>query len=108
MTDRATLNDKLEAYLKARPLTWIDGKDLEQVAGRYGWRTRVSNLRRHRGMTIENRQRCVRLTTANYTVSEYRYMPEYVGDVQEATPSLSSHVERANPEPFSVPEGSLF
>ena len=71
-----TLNDKLEAFFKARPNTWIDGKDLAEVAGGYAWRSRVSDLRRFRGMDIVND--VVRLKDAHgkpFKVSLYRYVP---------------------------------
>lgn len=70
-----SLTDKLEAFFRDRPLTWIDGKTLAQIAGGYAWRTRTSELRK-RGMVIENR------VTTRYTAgqtafkaSEYRYVP---------------------------------
>lgn len=71
-----TLNDKLEAYLKARPNRWIPATAFERVAGRQGWRTRLSNCRRQRSMTIENR--LATRTTVNgdrFTLSWYRYVP---------------------------------
>lgn len=67
-----TLNDKLASYLEQRPHQWIDGRELAQIAGVYAWRSRVSNLRRGRGMTIENRVRHL----PNLKISEYRYVPE--------------------------------
>ena len=70
-----SLNDKLEAYFRARPNTWIDGMQLAKVAGSYAWRSRCADLRR-RGMTIENRQR--RMLNAKgkrYTISDYRFVP---------------------------------
>jgi hypothetical protein len=93
--ERLSLCDKLEAYLKARPNKWIDGRMFEDIAGRYAWRTRLSDLRK-RGMVIENRRRtiythesrcyalqawdipgaCVCGTSRKVTVSEYRYVPE--------------------------------
>jgi hypothetical protein len=66
-----SLNDKLEAFFKAHPNTWIDGKELATIAGGYGWRSRCSDLRK-RGMTVENRQR----RRGGYTISEYRYVPD--------------------------------
>lgn len=68
-----SLNDKLEAYFKARPNVWIDGKELAKIAGGYGWRTRCSDVRK-RGLTIENR---VRRPNPNepFKVIEYRYVP---------------------------------
>lgn len=77
----ASLNDKLAAYFLARPNAWIDGKELATIAGGYGWRTRVSDLRK-RGMTIENRQRTKTIAQpyisgelACWKISEYRYVP---------------------------------
>lgn len=49
-----SLIDRCEAFFRARPRVWVDAHELEAVAGRQAWRTRVSDLRRHRGMTIEN------------------------------------------------------
>lgn len=94
--ERLSLCDKLEAYLKARPNQWIDGIWLENIAGRYAWRTRLSDLRKKRGMTIQNRQRreaahaigclgwqawdipaaCSCGKPSWVTRSEYRYVPE--------------------------------
>jgi hypothetical protein len=54
-----SLTDKLQACFLARPNTWIDGRELATIAGSYGWRTRVSNLRK-RGFVVENRQRTLR------------------------------------------------
>jgi hypothetical protein len=73
--ERLSLCDKLEAYLKARPNQWIDGKRFETVAGGYGWRTRVSDLRRKRGMRIENRVRTIKRDGYSFKVSEYLYVP---------------------------------
>jgi hypothetical protein len=67
----ASLNDTLEAFFRARPNTWIDGKELATVAGGYGWRSRCSDLRK-RGMTVENRQE----RRNGYTRSFYRYVPD--------------------------------
>jgi hypothetical protein len=71
-----TLNQRLEAFLKARPGVWIAATDFESVAGRQAWRSRLSDVRRKRGMTIENRQRWIELTEGRgYTLSEYRFVP---------------------------------
>ena len=65
----ASLCARLAAFLKARPNQWIDGRELATIAGAYGWRTRVSDLRRPPySLTIENRQR----REGQYVVSEYR------------------------------------
>jgi hypothetical protein len=73
-----SLCDRLEAYLKARPNTWIDGRQLAVVAGSYGWRTRCSDLRLKRGLDIQNRiRRHVKPDGSYYTVSEYKLvLPE--------------------------------
>ena len=75
MGKTATLNDALEAYFKAHPGQWIDGRKLEPIAGAYAWRSRVSNLRTQRGLKIVNRQRRVEFMGQTFTVSEYRYVP---------------------------------
>lgn len=73
---RETLNDRLEAYLRARPNIWIDGKTLAQSFGGYGWRSRVSDVRR-RGLRIDNRVITHRdeRTHTSYKSSLYRYVP---------------------------------
>jgi hypothetical protein len=75
------------AYLEARPDRWIDGREIQAVAGAYAWRTRLSNLRYAPWfMKIENRQRKVVTTKdGNYTVSEYRYVPEMPAREEERT-----------------------
>ena len=78
-SERVSLAAKLAAFFRERPGVWVDGRWLAAVAGAYGWRSRVSNLRQppYR-MVIENRQR--RETRIDdgclYTVSEYRYVPD--------------------------------
>ena len=64
-----SLCDRLEMFFRDRPEQWIDGRVLGTVAGAYAWRSRVSQLRRERGMQIANRQRRV----DGYVVSEYRW-----------------------------------
>jgi hypothetical protein len=73
----ASLNDKLERFFRANPNTWIDGKALAELFGGYGWRSRVSDVRR-RGLTVENRQRREWNFSRGerYTISEYRYVPD--------------------------------
>lgn len=70
--DRTSGCARLAAFFRVRPGKWIDGQELAQIAGVYGWRTRVSELRRPPyGMGIENRQRRRR----RRVISEYRWMP---------------------------------
>lgn len=71
-----TILDILERFFRGRPNEWIDGRGLQRVAGAYAWRSRVSDLRTQRGMTIKNRQLRVRSTTGSrrVTVSEYRFV----------------------------------
>lgn len=60
---------RLDAFFRARPGDWIDGRELAMVAGAYAWRSRVSELRRPPyNRTIQNRQR----RYEHVTVSEYR------------------------------------
>jgi hypothetical protein len=35
----------LAEFFRDRPLVWIDGADLGMIAGRYAWRSRISDLR---------------------------------------------------------------
>lgn len=71
-----TLMERLAAYFRARPNTWIDGVELASVAGCYAWRSRCSDLRRPpHSMTIQNRQRHVKSGSRRFVVSEYRYLP---------------------------------
>ena len=74
---KPTLCDRLAAYLKARPETWIDGMELAQVAGSYAWRSRCADLRkRPYEMDIRNRQqRITRADGSKYVISEYAYFP---------------------------------
>lgn len=65
-----SLCDQLEAYFKARPGLWIDGRKLATIAGAYAWRTRVSDLR-VRGLRIDN----VVTRGMTYRKSLYRYVP---------------------------------
>jgi hypothetical protein len=66
---------KLREFFEARPNTWVNAVELEDVAGRQAWRTRVSELRqrleRENAGTIENRQ----MRRAYAAVSEYRFLP---------------------------------
>jgi hypothetical protein len=68
---RATLNDRMEAYFKAHPNEWVSFHQLAHIGGTGGWRTRVSQCRRERGMTIENKWR----EEGGFRVSYYRYRP---------------------------------
>jgi hypothetical protein len=74
--ERLSLCDKLEAYLKARAGIWIDGRMFGPIAGEFAWRTRISNLRRDRGMKIENRVRTIKREGFSYRISEYMFVPE--------------------------------
>jgi hypothetical protein len=76
MTPTQSRAATLATFFRARPDQWIDGRSLE-FAGRYAWRTRVSDLRRAPYfMTIQNRQRRVaRDDGRTFVVSEYRWVP---------------------------------
>ena len=70
--DPETMAGRVAAFFRGRPDEWIDGRELMTVAGSYGWRTRVSDIRRAPyNMRIDNRQRRV----GRFVVSEYRYVP---------------------------------
>lgn len=68
---KLSLTAQLAQYFKERPYVWIDGLTIEQIAGRYAWRTRISDCRQQFGMVIKNRQRRQR----QGTTSEYQYVP---------------------------------
>ena len=72
-----SLAERLAEFFTTHPHTWHDGVLLGTVAGRYGWRSRISDIRRPPfSMVIENRQRQVRSSRGELvTVSEYRYLP---------------------------------
>ncbi len=64
-----TYTERVAAMFKAQPGVWIDGMVIAQMAGCYGWRSRISDARRAYGLNIENRQRRV----GRKVVSEYRW-----------------------------------
>jgi hypothetical protein len=72
---RQTHVDAVAHLFQARPFQWVSALELEQVGGRFAWRTRVSDARLHFGMTIENRQRTERTPYGTTRISEYRYVP---------------------------------
>lgn len=66
----------LAEFFRDRPFVWIDGADLGMIAGRYAWRSRISDLRRGpHFMNVQNRQRRVRVDGRSFVVSEYRFEP---------------------------------
>jgi hypothetical protein len=72
-----TLTDRLAQFFTERPSQWVDGRRLSEIAGAYAWRSRCSDLRLQRGMTIENRVRVWRNHDGSrFTVSEYRFVPK--------------------------------
>lgn len=82
MIHEATYTERVANLFRRWPNIWISAIEIENVGGRQGWRTRVSECRRQRGMTIENRQRWVPrhldrggLEVAGYRLSEYRWVP---------------------------------
>lgn len=67
---------KLAMHFEQHPGEWIDGRVLATIAGTYGWRSRVSNIRKPPfRMEIENRVRTVTVNGDTFKVSEYRYVP---------------------------------
>ena len=92
---RHTQAARLAEFFKANPDRWIDGRDLASIAGLYGWRTRVSDLR-HRPfrMAIDNRQRRAEGDDGStFTVSEYRYRPS----TSAPTPPPSATRQQGSP-----------
>jgi hypothetical protein len=78
LTAPSTLSDLLAGESRCARLArffiehrgeWIDGTTLQQIAGVYAWRTRVSDLRKRPWLLdIENRMRW----TGRVVASEYR------------------------------------
>ena len=67
-------------FFKRNAGVWISALDLERVAGRLSWRTRVSECRTMAGMKILNRVRRGQSvhpdgSTDRWCRSEYRYEP---------------------------------
>lgn len=71
---KPSLADRLEAYFKARPGVWLDGHELIRIAGTFGLRSRISDVRA-RGLDIENRLRHETRDGVTYTVTEYKFTP---------------------------------
>jgi hypothetical protein len=114
-----SFRDRLADYFKRHPGQWIDGSVLEGIAGKYAWRTRISDCRTQLGMTIENRVRLVLTHEAgcpafhresvlscccdvsrSVRVSEYRYVP-----VLEAVPTQAHDLNAMTP---NADEGRLW
>ena len=90
MSTPRTFRDKVAAYFQSKPNVWIDGMALEQIGGRYAWRSRISDCRKELGMDIRNRQQ--RMTDAEgktWTVSWYMFVPPTV--VSEPAPANDAH-----------------
>lgn len=68
-------NHRLRTFFAEHPKQWIGAVDLEPIAGRQAWRTRVSELRRmllaENAGTIQNRVQY----TKRMVVSEYMFLP---------------------------------
>ncbi len=68
----------LAEFFRARPGEWIDIPTLETQAGRGGWRTRVSEVRRMwvepEGGTLENKIEYVETADGLVPISRYRYL----------------------------------
>jgi len=84
---RITHVEALAQFLRRQPNIWVDGREFGAIGGCYGWRTRLSDLRRPPfNMRIANRQRRVRVDGREFIVSEYRFEPD--GAAQQLTLSL--------------------
>lgn len=90
-----SFTDKLATYLKNHAGEWLDGREIAEIAGCYGWRTRLSELRKAPYfMAVENKQvhhtrhdrgcladpsgqpkACTCGHAAKWTTSLYRYVP---------------------------------
>ena len=67
-----TARDRLEAHFRSQPGRFISALTLMRIGGLLAFRTRISELRHQRGLTIENKVIQRRKQT---TLSFYRRMP---------------------------------
>lgn len=72
------LADKLARFFRERPNQWLDARQLFAHGGSFGWRSRVSDIRRPPfNMTIRNRQQRIapdpREPHRKITITEYKY-----------------------------------
>ena len=74
MAKRITRAEQLAEFFRRSPGRWHDARELFGVAGAYGWRSRISDLRRSPfNLDIRNRQRTIRQAGGRpFVVSEYR------------------------------------
>jgi hypothetical protein len=82
--------ERLANLFRRSPGRWFDGRELATVAGCYGWRSRVSDIRRAPyNLRVENRQRTVTQPDGSvFVVSEYRLVPPAISEAPtwELTP----------------------
>jgi hypothetical protein len=67
-----TFRDRVADHFKAHAGQWIDGLVLEDIGGKYAWRTRVSDCRKQLAMQIDNR---IETRADGSKRSLYRYVP---------------------------------
>jgi hypothetical protein len=94
-TPSRSLTAVVAAYFEARPNRWLDGREIQQVAGAYAWRTRISDARRHPyNLNIKNRQRRIKTASGESTVSEYMFVPVVVTEEieEEKSPETSEEI----------------
>lgn len=72
---RGSFTSRVADLFLSRPNVWIDALELQEIGGRLGSRTRISNCRTELGMCIENRLRRETGDGSSYIISEYRYVP---------------------------------
>ena len=63
-----TYTGRVGTLLMAHRNQWVDGLEIAKVGGAYAWRSRLSDLRKFYGWTVENRQR----RQGRRVISEYR------------------------------------
>ena len=93
-----TQNEKLEEFFRAHPGQWIDMPDLAKEIGAFAVHSRVSDLRKDRGMIIEHKNTWATEDGAQKIFSRYRFMPNVTGGVeldQNGTPIAIHEYEPA-------------
>jgi hypothetical protein len=69
--------ERVAQLFLSNPNRWMDWREIAHVGGGAAWRTRLSEARRKRGLTIENKvERHTTDDGQRYTSSAYRLVTE--------------------------------
>lgn len=71
---RSSLTSNIENLFKSKPGAWISMRELAQIGGVGGWRSRICDVRKSRGLDIEWNKR-------NGSKSAYRFVNQLAIDL---------------------------